>query len=198
MTQYVYEQIKEVFHRSEHEFKEMYGKDLEIEKSVIETLANTEYDSVWPLNMLESIRPEFAQTLKLWTAHGFDDFRKTQNGSSRKLINEVKIFENNLHLLPRWNQEVHHFSKSNCWYELKPNTTYKLDSQMSCCKKGYTHAYALDYAVVLIFKKLESGRLIGSLSTENCEGEVLLPKGTKYKVTSIQKKRREITLEEIM
>ncbi len=192
-----YEDLKLAYKNSKNEFSITYGTDVETIKLMIEVLAKADYDNGWPLDMLEAIIPQFANALRFWTAGGFEDYRNAQKGICRKATDIVTNFENHFHLLPLWQDKVRHYSKDKSWLHKCLGEKLTLDSQMSCCKRGYKYAYALDYSAVLVFNKLKTARLVGSLSTENCEGEVLLPKGSTFEVISINYENKIILINEV-
>jgi hypothetical protein len=110
---------------------------------------------------------------------------------------EALCLEQHLKYLPRWRGIARHYSKSARWFEVLAKGHLQLESFMGCCKPSYTFAYALDYAAVLIFTELRSARLVGALTLENCEGEVILPRGATFKVISADRASREVVLAEV-
>lgn len=192
-----YKKLKKCFEKSERVFRERFTKDANIMRLVIETIAKEKNDNGWPLGMLNVLVPELAEALKSWTAGGYEGIRREQEISRIKPGSNAHRLETYFPLLPKWDNEAYHFSKDNTWFcRFKQVPRLELKSFMGCCSPGHSFAYVSNPAVVLKFSALKTARLVGALTTENCEGEVLLPRGATFRVASIEQFSNTIFLEE--
>lgn len=196
MRKLTYNALKREFQNSKISFKHSYGCDDSIGKAVISVLAHAKYDNGWPLEMLHELSPNLADALKDWSANGYEKIRTAQEADNTASLNHAIFLESEFFLLPIWHGTVRHYSKDLSWYNRLKAGQLQLQSFMGCCSNGHTFAYALNYAVILEFTNLKSARLVGALTTENCEGEVLLPKGSIFRVVSVDHNSSTIYLEE--
>lgn len=192
-----YEQLKACFTQSSKEFHRAFTKNENLMKSAIATIANAKNDNGWPLAMLNALQPQLAKALGHWSAGGYDDIRREQEAGTVISGTHASHLETYFSLLPRWNGEAQHFSKDHGWFNQLACGTLKLKSFMACCSPGHSFAYANPPAVILKFTLLKSARLVGALTTENLEGEVLLPKEAIFRVISVDKVSQAVCLKEM-
>lgn len=192
-----YDQLKSRFIQSERTFRNAFTKDEYLMKSVIAIIANTKNDNGWPLAMLDSLQPQLAEALRHWSAGGYEDIRRAQETDTVRFGTHANNLETHFSLLPPWHGDAQHFSKDPGWFDKVACGTLELKSFMGCCSPGHIFAYATRPAAVLRFTALKTARLVGALTTENMEGEVLLPKGAIFRVVSEDKFTNIISLEEM-
>lgn len=191
-----YEELKTRFQRSKEAFKSEFTSNRRLIKSVIRTIAKSPNDGDFPLGMLEVLEPQLARALASWTSGGYEDIRRAQETDMVKAGTLAHHLETLFPLLPLWHGEANHYSKDASWFNQLEGERLELKSFMGCCAPGYTFAYAIRPAAILKFTSLRTARLVGALTKENCEGEVLLPKGAVFRVVSLSEKRKTICLEE--
>jgi hypothetical protein len=165
-------------------------------KAVISKIAKANNDNGWPLGMLEALHPKLGKALCFWSAGGYEEIRQAQESGAVKPISYAAHMEAYFPLLPRWRNTARHFSKDPKWLDLATGELLELKSFMSCCSPGFIYAYANPPRATLNFAKLKSARLLGALSKENLEGEVLLPRGAVFRVVSVNIVSRIVLLEE--
>lgn len=191
-----YAELKARFVRSEVEFCEEFTKDTRLVKSVIATIANAKNDGLWPLAMLSAFQPQLSDALLHWTAGEYEDIRKEQESRIVKVGSPAHHMEQHFSLLPLWHSDAYHFSKDPAWFKQLECGTLELKSFMGCSSPGHVFAYALPYAVVLKFSSLSTARLVGALTADHLEGEILLPRGSIFRVVKLHKRSKTIYLEE--
>lgn len=166
-------------------------------KKVITTIAKAKNDNGWPLGMLGALQPQLAKALEYWSAGGYESIRREQESDAVSPGNHASHLEAYFSLLPLWKGEAQHFSKDRGWFNRLACGTLELKSYMGCCSPGHSFAYADPPSAVLKFTKLKTARLVGALTTENLEGEILLPKRAIFHVVSVDKSSKTICLEEM-
>jgi hypothetical protein len=191
-----YETLKECFRESEESFRDQFSKNKRILESTICTLANAKNDGSWPLAMLRMIQPGLALALEHWTAGGFEAIRREQEADLINAGTHAHNMETYFSLLPLWHDTVRHYSKDPLWFRRLESGTIKLNSFMGCSASGSEFAYALPPTVVLEISELKTARLVGALTLDHLEGEVLLPKGAVLKVIKLDKRSKTIYLKE--
>ncbi len=196
MTTPNYAKLKATFTRSEDEFYEKFTKDILIARSVIATIANAKNDGLWPLAMLRAFQPQLSNALLHWTAGESENIRKEQESRMVKVGSHAHHMEQYFSLLPVWHNEAFHFSKDPAWFKKLECGSLELKSFMGCSSPGHTFSYTLPHAVVLRFSSLKTARLVGALTTDHLEGEILLPRRATYRVVNIHKRSKTIYLEE--
>ncbi len=192
-----YAQLKACFMQSQEEFHKTFTKNESLMKLVIATIAKAKNDNGWPLEMLAALQPKLAKALESWSAGGYEDIRRVQEDNAGGAGIHACYLETYFSLLPEWKGEAQHFSKDRGWYKRLACGTLELKSYMGCCSPGHSFAYADPPSAVLKFIKLKTARLVGALTTENLEGEILLPKGAIFRVVSVDKSSKTIYLEEM-
>lgn len=196
MSSLTYSELKNFYINSENEFSKRFASENCLMKSVIETIATSPNDNGWPLAMLTALQPSFANALRYWSAQGYKEIRYAQESESVVVGSPAYHMEANFSLLPLWNAQATHVSKDPNWFSRLQCGTFELRSFMGCCAPGYTFAYASSPVATLKFSSLKTARLVGALSAENLEGEVLLPKGAVFRVTSMDRATKTIYLTE--
>lgn len=176
-----YEILKREFQADADAFREKYGGG-EIRLRVIATLAFASNDGGWPLGMLEVIAPGLARSLQHWTAGGYASIRRAQELGHVVQGSPADILQTSIEDLPAWRGRAVHLSKSlDLFDRVRNDRELKLRSFMSCSAPPFTTAYVAGREVVTLkFTKLRTARLIGALSTENLEREVLLPPRARF------------------
>jgi len=196
MSSLTYAEIKACFEMSEDAFRKRFAGDKCLMESVIATIANSPNDNGWPLAMLGALKPQFASALKHWSAGGYEEIRHAQESDNVMVGTSAHNMETHFPLLPHWRGEATHVSNDSGWFSRLECGTLELRSFMGCCAPGYTFAYVSEPTAVLKFSSLQTARLIGALTTENLEHEVLLPKGATFRVVSVHKEIKTICLSE--
>lgn len=196
MSSLTYAEIKACFKDSEADFRKRFTSDKGLMESVISIIANSPNDNGWPLAMLGTLQPKLANALKDWSAGGYEEIRHAQESDNVIVGTTAHDMETHFSLLPLWYGEATHVSKDPRWFNRLECGTLELTSFMSCCAPGYTFAYVSKPATVLKFLSLKTARLVGALTTENLEHEVLIPKGTTFRVVSAHKATNTICLSE--
>ena len=196
MSILTYDRLKSQFDESKSDFSARYcGTALENEAITI--LARAKYDTAWPLAMLSLIRPQLAEALSFWTARGSTAVRNAQMNGNYDVCPQALSLEREISHLPLWKSSAIHYTKSRALLDkLKLHSIHKLESFMSCCPPGSSFAYVHDPVAVLVFTKLKSARLIGALTEEPHEREVLLPRGASFIVVN-DENPHDINLEEL-
>lgn len=166
-------------------------------KSVIATIARANNDHPWPLAMLRALQPKLADALTHWSAGGFEDIRIAQESDTVALDSHAGYLERYFSLLPKWHKNVQHVSKDPEWLSRVAGGTLVLKSFMSCSASGYNIASISPPCTILKFTNLTSARLVGALSTEILEGEVLLPREAVFSVVSKNYSSKIIVLAEV-
>ena len=188
-----YKRLKKLFRRDKAEFVsliEEVGRE-----EMIAVLASAEFDGEWPLGLLKAFDPQLARGLTCWTAGGYEEIRKAQETGKIKAGTAAFDLAESFHRLPIWHGPITHASKDKSWFTRLPaGETLVLKSFMGCCAKGHSFGYATTPAATLSFTKLKSARLVGALSKENMEREVLLPDGARFSVVSVDLSSRFIHL----
>lgn len=197
MPQFKYKELKGIYERSQDEFRAEFSGSKDLVRAVVTVLAHAKNDNGWPLAMLAVLRPKFAKALADWTANGYEEIRQQQESDTVRLGTHAKHLERHFSLLPKWHGEAVHISKDEEWFQRVRYGILELKSFMGCSTPGNTFAYVRYPAATLKFNSLKTARLVGALTKEICEGEVLLPKGSIFQVTSVDKQSRLIFLEEI-
>lgn len=189
-----YQELKSLFQASRTAFAKLAQSNDRAQKTVIKVLAESENDNGWPLAMLHAIKPDLAEALRQWSAGMYEDVRLAQE---RSLSNEVAdVMEAELHNLPRYRDCVTHVSKDSAWFERFQGGRLELRSFLSTSGIGGSFAYAAKPAVTLRIERPRRARLIGALTTENFEREVLFPKGTCLRLVRMDRVRKVIDLVE--
>lgn len=196
MAVLTYKALKARYILSESLFRDELAADTDRMKDVIATLAKAPIDCLWPLAMLITLHPEFGHALDYWSSGGYEEIRQAQEADMVETGTHANHMETNFSLLPQWRGKARHFSKDSSWFKRLECGTLELQSFMSCCSPGHSYAYVVPPAAVLEFSSLRSARLIGALSLEHSEGEVLLPKGAAFRVVSVRERSKTICLEE--
>ena len=163
---------------------------------VIKTLALAESDGGWPLAMLDAIEPRLSRGLMGWTAKDYGAIRRAQEMGDLAACPLASELAQTVSLLPRWEGDATFFSKNATWIERLATGFLELRSFMGCCAPGYTFAYVSCPRATLQFANLKSARLIGGLTRENLEREVLLLPGTRFHVVDIDKLTNTVHLAE--
>lgn len=196
MSSQTYDELKACFEKSEQAFRNRFANDIRLMKSVIATIAKSQNNNGWPLAMLGALQPQLASALEHWSAGGYEDIRCAQESGDVKIGTHAHNMEIHFSLLPLWHGEAIHVSKDPEWFSRLECGTLELKSFMGCCAPGHTFAYVSAPAAILKFSSLKTARLVGALTTENLEGEVLLPKGAMFRVVSVHKASNTICFAE--
>jgi hypothetical protein len=177
-----YELLKREFQRDAMAFARTYsGEDLRLQ--AIATLARAKNDNGWPLGILEVLLPELAGALADWTAGGYESIRRAQEAGRVATGSAADLLQKNFAALPRWRGTAVHLSKSLDFFDqLRNERELTLRSFMCCSAPPYKTVIDGPDVVTLRFTKLLTARLVGALSTENLEREVLLPTGARFAV----------------
>jgi hypothetical protein len=185
-----YELLKREFRASAEAFAKKYSSR-SLRLQVIATLARAKNDGGWPLEILEVLMPELARGLRSWTGRGYQSIRGAQELGYFAPGSATDLLQRNLSELPLWRGKAAHLSKSLGFFDrVRNDRTLALRSFMSCSAPPYTTAYVDGPDVITLrFTKLLTARLVGALSTENLEREVLLPAGSRFSVVRADKGR---------
>jgi hypothetical protein len=173
--------------------------DERLRRRVIGTLArlsrkNKIKEGNAPLIILTSIDPELGDAVRAWTSGRFAAMRAAQEKEQGDYFDAVRRLESGLRHFPLWKKEVRHTSAHGPrWQEILSTGRLELTSFLSCSRLGYKTDYAFN--ITLVFRKLRSARLLGSLSAHHGEGEVLLPRGARFEV--VERREAQVTLEEV-
>lgn len=179
------------------QFASRHSSD-ESRREVIRVLAFAQNDNGWPLGILQAIAPDLAHALTQWTGKYCGDIRREQESGSVVPGSAADILQRNFADLPLWEDQATHVSKSSAHFDQHQlGDELRLRSFMGCCAPGFTFAYVAQPRSTLKFAELKSARLIGALTTENFEREVVLPPGAKFQVIARDIVSRTITLREI-
>lgn len=192
-----YTQLKACFTKSPEEFHKAFTNNESLMKSAIATIANAKNDNGWPLGMLDVFQPQLASALTYWSAGGYEDIRHAQENNAVGIGTHACHLETYFSLLPRWGGVAQHISNDYGWFNRLACGTLKLKSFMSCSSPGHSIATVDKPEAVLKFTMLKTARLVGALTTEVLEGEILLPKGAIFRVVSVDKSSKTICLEEM-
>lgn len=190
-----YAKAKSLYTRSKAEFRKTYAAP-QAKATLIALMAHQEYDNGWPLALLRELEPTFADALERWSGSSYEEIRRRIERGEAALDVYAKAMVDKFDLLPLWSGPVTHVSKDSGWLTRLQKGNFRLPSFMSCCAEGYTHAYVHEPSAVLRFTALRTARLLGALTTESLEKEVLLPPGALFRVVK-QEDWRTILLEEI-
>jgi hypothetical protein len=191
-----YTQLKREYQKSQELFRQSYQNEPEL-SAAIAVLARHKNDDGWPLGMLTALKPELARALEHWSAEGYEDIRHAQENEAVVLGSDAHNLQANFHLLPLWRGRAIHVSKDPLWFHRLRDERLTLKSFMSCCAPGHTFAYVSNPAATLVFTRVITGRLVGALTTENLEREILLPRGALFRVRALDLSTRTIKLTEI-
>lgn len=189
-----YQNLKAQFDFDQESFRVKYTETEEARKRVISVLAHAGNDNGWPLAMLAVLEPRLSRGLAAWTAGGYEDIRKAQESGSAVDGSSADCLNQTISLLPYWSGSATHVSKDARWFDRVSNGLLELKSMMGCCAPGFTFAYVSCPRAILSFTQLKSARLIGALTTENCEREVVLLPGTRLRVVSVERSMNKIHL----
>jgi hypothetical protein len=196
MSSPTYDELKKLFKESEQNFLRRFGGNRDVVKLVVSIIAMSPNDNGWPLAMVRVLEPKLANALGHWTAGGYEDIRRSQEQSTVAPDSHAYNLEQYFSLLPLWPGDAQHVSKDRKWFERLECGEFEAKSFMGCCSPTHTFAYVSVPAVTLKFSLLKTARFVGALTTENFEGEILIPKGARFEVTALDKSKRIIYLEE--
>jgi hypothetical protein len=177
-----YELLKREFQKDDKAFAQNYSREASRHQAIA-TLARAKNDNGWPLGMLKVLVPELASALENWTAGGYELIRRAQEAGHVASGSAADLLQKHFAALPRYRGRAVHLSTSLDFFDQLRNTReLTLHSFMSCSAPPYkTAIHGLDVST-LRFTKLLTARLVGALSTENLEREVLLPPGARFAV----------------
>lgn len=163
----------------------------------IRVLAHTKHDNGWPLGMLHVLAPELAPALEEWTAGGYEAIRLAQDEDRVRPGSPADMLLKHFPDLPLWRGTATHVSKSADLFDrIRNERGLTLTSFMGCCAPLHTFAHVSNPKATLRFTKLRTARLVGGLSTEGLEREVLLPAGARFILTKWNMAGRVLTLHE--
>ena len=175
-----------------------YDSDEELRKKIVGALASLNKkreisEGEAPLLILSKIDASFGDAIRCWTSGNFAEMRKAQEEGQGEFLDRVRCLESRLRYLPLWIEDIQHTSSDeSSWRMLLSNGKLELKSFLSCSRLGYKTSYGVK--ITLVFRKARGARLIGSLSAELGEGEVLLPRGAQFEV--VERAGSKITLEQ--
>lgn len=178
-------------------FEELYGAAREEKRRAVRVLAKARCDGEWPWHMVGFFYPAFAEAIKQWSMGGWEDIRLAQCGRGTKLSSEMEVLARHFRLLPRWKRTAYHFSNDRQWFSRLKDGGLTLDSFMSCTTDQSGKYINTTPESVLVFSGLSSARLLGSISREPWEKEVLLPVGAIFTVSRFDPTTRRIYLQEV-
>lgn len=191
-----YAQLKREFKESAETFRQTYQNEPEL-SAAIAVLARHKNDDGWPLGMLAALKPELARALEHWSAGDYEDIRHAQEHDAVEPGSDAHNLEANFDLLPLWRGRAIHVSKDPLWFHRLRGGRLVLKSFMGCCAPGHTFAYVSNPAATLLFSRLITARLVGALTTETLEREILLPPAATFRVHAIDAVAKTIKLTEI-
>lgn len=187
-----YAMLKTKFRDSTADFAEYVKGSVSWQKKIINSLALAENDNGWPLGMLAIIRPRLAGALTSWSAGGYDEIRRAQEAGSPHV--HAAAINDEFHFLPKWSDRVTHVSKDDAWFSVFADGSYQLRSFLSCCGSDGSFAYVSHPAVTLVIDHPKTARLLGALTTENFEQEVIFPNNTSFRLKRMDIASRRIHL----
>lgn len=191
-----YKALKREFQQNESAFARKYS-DHAARADAIRLIARAKNDNCWPLGMLRVLAPELAFALKHWTASGYETIRNAQEGGRVVAGSPADKLLKNFPELPLWRGRATHVSKSPELFDrIRNDRKLTLGTFMGCCAPSHTFAYVSRPSAMLRFTKLRSARLVGALSEENLEREVLLPPGANFALVDWDMGKRILTLHE--
>jgi hypothetical protein len=193
---HTYQALKSQFMSDRDLFRARARVDNSTFLATISTLAHAENDNGWPLAMLEAIEPRLSRGLHAWTAKDFGAIRKAQEQGALHVGTIAQDLADTIELLPKWNDSATHVSKDSTWFERLSAGYLELRSFMGCCAPGYNFAYVSHPRARLAFTGLKSARLIGALTRENLEREVVLLPGSRFRVSTVDMRTATIHLVE--
>ena len=91
---------------------------------------------------------------------------------------------------------VTHVSKDDAWFSIFAAGSYQLRSFLSCCGSDGSFAYVSHPAVTLVIDRPKTARLLGALTTENFEQEVIFSNNTIFRSKRVDISNRTIHLVE--
>ena len=193
-----YEKIKSAYDFWGHEgFRRLYPYLFGSKKKIIRLLADRENDGEYPLAILREINEDLSEALTAWTSGHYEKIRCSQESGDVGSGSLAYKLQSNLNDLPSWKKRATHYSNESLLYDqLYDRREFTLLSCMSCSAPGFKPAEVSMPMSTLVFRELKSARLVGALSTTNCEHEVILPANSNFKVIRVDRSNREIFLEE--
>ncbi len=191
-----YRALKREFQQDKRAFTSKYSDDSAL-LAAIRVLAGGRNDNGWPLGMLSVLAPDLAMALDQWTAGGYEEIRNAQEEGRVKAGSPADQLIKNFSKLPLWGGRATHVSKSPELFDrIRNEGKITLSSFMGCCAPPHTFAYVSKPSATLRFTKLSSARLVGALTHENLEREVLLPPGASFDLVDWDMGNRNLTLHE--
>ncbi len=190
--------LSEHNHVGEAEFGRRYSSPKSLREKVILLLADREDHGEVPLNLPRCINPELSDALLAWSTGDYVKIRKTQDCNSVVAGAMAEKLQRNFEDLPLSEKVATPYYKVSVLYKLRKNDhEFDLKDSMRCSAPEFRPAEVSNANSILVFRKLNTARLMGPQTTTMREHEVMLPANAKFLVVDVTHAEQPITLEEI-